>query len=335
MTTLVALATKDALVMGCDSLGSAMKPMIDPFNLAFDFFDSRRNWKLKVDKQGKPILKEFNDVYKMTELIPYNQMTHVTKMFSFHPLEMGVMTTGISSIGARTIKSLINEFKGKDNAFSKKSRAPNYTVKSIGNRFLNFISKYYEKEYSQQMSKPALEFMIGGYDKQKPIPTINRIYVHTKELEAAIEGGFGIAFGGQMQEIQRLVFGTDNNNRAKLISRINELLEKYRKKLDAYLKRRKCDIKLPEAGKFGADLDLFKDWDLNRFATSWGDFSEQNAIYCVHFFVEVMIRSQQFCSTLPTVGGDVHIALINKEKGFIFISREEYEHEGFTTPIKE
>ena len=45
-----------------------------------------------------------------------------------------------------------------------------------------------------------------------------------------------------------------------------------------------------------------------------------------------MIKSQQFSSMLPVVGGDVHISLITKEDGFRFISREEYEHEGYRTP---
>ena len=81
-------------------------------------------------------------------------------------------------------------------------------------------------------------------------------------------------------------------------------------------------------------MSLFKDWDLNGFDANWGDFSEQNAIECVNFFVEIMIKSQQFSSSLPTVGGEVHIALITKEKGFSWISREEYEHEGHLTPIE-
>ena len=53
------------------------------------------------------------------------------------------------------------------------------------------------------------------------------------------------------------------------------------------------------------------------------------AIGCVDFFVDIMIKSQNFSSRLPTVGGEVHIALIIKNDGFRFISREEYEHEGY------
>ena len=81
------------------------------------------------------------------------------------------------------------------------------------------------------------------------------------------------------------------------------------------------------------ELDMFSGgWDLEGFNANWGDFSEQNAIECVNFFVNIMIKSQQFSYGMPTVGGEVHIALITKKDGFRFISKEEYHHEGHFVP---
>ena len=39
MTVLVSLATKDALVLGCDSLGTTPKVLVDPLELISEFFD--------------------------------------------------------------------------------------------------------------------------------------------------------------------------------------------------------------------------------------------------------------------------------------------------------
>ena len=114
-------------------------------NLIGDFFDPDNSWNLKTDKNGKPILQNFDDIYNKAQIVPFNHMTHVTKLFSLHPLEMGVMTTGIASIGDRTIKSLINEFKSKDKAFNAKTRPSNYTVNSIGGRLLKFVYKFSSK----------------------------------------------------------------------------------------------------------------------------------------------------------------------------------------------
>ena len=331
MTVLVSLATKDALVLGCDSLGTTPKVLVDPFELISEFFDSENEWRLKVGTNGETILKNFDDIYNKARLVPFDHMTHVTKMFSLAPLEMGVMQTGIASIGNRTIKSLINEFKSKETAFNNKKKPTNYTVKSIGKKLQNFVNEFFNKAYSTER-KPHLEFMIGGYDKQKQVPSIYRIYLHENRLDKVFVESFGIAFAGQMQEIQRIVFGIDDTNRFRLIERVGVLFDRYKELIQGYLDKKGIREELPRWEVYKDDLYPLKDWKLNQFDAEWGDFSEQNAIECVNFFVEIMIKSQQFSRGLPTVGGAVHIGLITKETGFQFISREEYEHEGFTTP---
>ncbi len=178
--------------------------------------------------------------------------------------------------------------------------------------------------------------MVCGYDKQEPLPSVYRIYFNRDKdnIEVCFQNNFGIAFGGQMQEIQRLVFGTDGINNIKLIIRLEEILNNYRDKIQNYLNNKGITETVPNHSDYGKELHLFNNWTLNQFDANWGDFSEQNAIECVNFFVEVMIKSQQFSSQMPTVGGDVHIALITKEGGFRYISREEYIHEGYRTPMR-
>lgn len=334
MTTLIALTTKDSVVMGCDSLGSVTKPFVDPFRLLGSFFDHTTG-DIKTESDGTPILKNFNDIYQIAENIPYNHMTHITKLFSLAPLEMGVMVTGIASIGDRTIKSLMNEFRSSENIFTNKKKPSNYTVHSIANRLWLFVNNFYSNVFSGWTAKPFLEFMICGYDKRQPTPSVYRIRFDKDKdnLEVCFANDFGIAFGGQMKEIGRLVFGTDWENKVKLMLRFDDLLSIYRNTLQDFLTGKGINETLPHHLLYKDKLALFKDWDLDQFSANWGDFSEQNAIECVNFFVEIMIKSQQFSSTLPTVGGDVHIALITKDKGFRYISREEYEHEGFRTPV--
>lgn len=338
MTTLAALATKDALVLGCDSLGSVTKWMLDPFILLGEFFDREEGSKLKVDKDGNPLLKNFYDIYKKSESIPYYHMTHVSKLFSLAPLEMGVMITGIASIGNRTIKSLIREYKVSETIFTKEGKkTTDYTVHNIAQKLLDFITGYYEKEYSQWTHKPDLELMIGGYDKTKQVPDIYRIFVNENKIQKIFQGEapFGIAFGGQMDEIQRIVFGTDLTNRLKLIDRVNNLLDKYQNLLQDYLNGKGIPEELPKIDNFADELSLFKDWDLTQFDANWGDFSNQNAIECVSWFVGIMIKSHEFSSRLPMVGGEIHLGLVTKDKGFTFISKEEYIHGGHGTPMED
>jgi hypothetical protein len=244
---------------------------------------------------------------------------------------MGVMTTGIASIGSRTIKSIIREFKTKEETFAPNGpRAENYTVNDVAQKLLDFILTYYTPGFAEQTHKPELELMIGGYDKMQQVPTIYRIFVHESKTQQIFEGEapFGIAFGGQMDEIQRIVFGTDWQNLQRLKGRVNKLLDDYRQSLQDHLRGKGITEELPKGNTFVDGLSSFQDWNLSGFDANIGDFSDQNAIECVNWFVGIMINSHQFRSHLPMVGGNVHIGLITKDKGFKFISKEEYAHEG-------
>lgn len=334
MTSLVGLATKDALVLGCDSLGTTSTNLIDPLDL-IDFFDSKEGHKLRMDKDGKPLLKDFRTVYEKAKSVPYTHMTHMSKLFSLSPLEMGIMSTGVASIGNRTTKSLIEEFRATEPLFRTHPRPSNYTVKGVSRRILKFILESYESEYPDETRRPYLEFILGGYDKRGQIPRIARIKLPEKRVEETLENGdFGIVFGGEMKEIQRIVFGTDWSNRQRIRSRHIELLKRHRDKMNGYLSRKKIAVQIPQLSEQEAQgLDMFSGgWDIEGFHANWGDFSEQNAIECVDFFVSIMIKSQQFSQGMPTVGGEVHIALVTKARGFRFISREEYYHGGRFVP---
>ena len=103
MTTLAALASKDALVMGTDSLGTVTRRLVDPLDL-LECFDPKDDFKLKVDDQGKPLLDSFSTLLEQAQAVPYNQLSNVSKLFDLSPLPMGVVFTGTTSIGNRTIE---------------------------------------------------------------------------------------------------------------------------------------------------------------------------------------------------------------------------------------
>lgn len=324
MTTLAAIVTKDALVMGCDSLGTVTKPLIDPMEI-MEFFNEDADGTLKLDETGKPLLSDFRTLLGKTQIVPYNQMSHMTKLLSLDPLPMGVMHTGITSIGERTVRSLVSEFKQKDRAFMQ-GRSRNYTVRSVGERLLKWLWQHFSDAYSDSQ-KPDLELLIGGYDRQEQIPKVWRLRVQDRAIEPGLpdDAGFGIVFGGQTDWIQRIVFGTDARNKLQLHLRTRGLLEDYYGRVAAAVQEAGIEFELPKPEQYGDQLHLFNQWDMDGLTAFWGDFSEQNAIECIDFLVGIMIKSQQFSDRLPTVGGDVHIAVIRKD-GLRFASREEWTH---------
>ena len=94
--------------------------------------------------------------------MPYNQQTHVEKIFDLSPLPMGLMFTGIASIGDRTIRDLVAEFRANDATLKKASPPANYTVRAVANRLLRFLRRHYDDAYPGPFGKPGLELLIGG-----------------------------------------------------------------------------------------------------------------------------------------------------------------------------
>ena len=321
MTTLVALASKDALVMGTDSLATVTKRLVDPFDL-LECFDPKDDFKLKVDDQGKPLLDSFSILMEQAQAVPYNQLSNVSKLFDLSPLPMGVMFTGTTSIGNRTIGKLISQFREATPVFDVDAEASNYAVRSVGTGLLQYLRQSYASTYPQPHARPELELIIGGYDNLSFLPSLYRIDVQEDSIVEIFssDSPFGVAFGGQQDWIQRIVFGSDRNNQIRLAQRAHVLLVDYHQRVSDAIADAGLTFEVPHPDSWGDELNLFKDWDLQGLDANIADFSEQNAIDCVDFFIEIMIRAQAVSSQLPTVGGDINIAVIRKDK-FRFVSR--------------
>ena len=335
MTTIIALASKHAVVMGADSLATLSKRMIDPSRLV-GYFDPGDNFSLKVGTDGVPLLPNFLQLVSEAEHVPFNQSLHVNKLFKIGNLPIGAMFTGLSSVGDRPVRSIVAEFVDTDiaaiEAQIERGCEESYTVRGLAEKLLALLSKYYQEAYGNGFSKPELELLIAGYNAGETFPTVVRVGVASNEVVKAYDPGeFGVVFGGQMDWIQRIVFGADDQNKRTLAQRSRDLMERYRQLLVDHVRPHGItDLPPPPS-----ELSFFADWNLEELQADWANFSEQNAINCVDFFLRIMIGSQDVSPRLPTVGGNVHIAVIRKKEGFHPVSREVWRHGDHEVPIPE
>ena len=336
MTTLVSLVTKDSAVLGCDSVATVVKPLVDPYKL-FNIFRSRLNFDLQ-DYDYEDLLDVNLDVtlrelHNLEINHPINHFSHVDKLFSLAPLKMGVMITGIAGLGNRTIKSLISEFIEENFNCSSIEEAKNCSLNDIAINLRQFISGPYTSGYPEEYGyPPSLEFILAGYSNNEMIPKTARITLPDGEPEF-LNSEFGIMFGGQTKEIQRVIDGIDYSTRYRIDELIEAKLRHYHEKLTEYLTGQNITIELPDHSEYiGEKGPLGYNWDIEQFDADWGNFSEQNAIECVNWLVEIMSKSQQFSSSLPSVGGDINLAIITKKDGFRFVSKREYQVGAHSVP---
>ena len=334
MTTLVALNTMDGLVLGCDSLGTVTQDFVDPLDL-LDFFENRDGTdepSLKRDDNDEPLLT-LRELMGRRQSVPYNHMTLVDKLISLAPLDIGVMFAGIAAIGDRTVKSIVEEFSAKE---AQGLLGQKYTVATVSQRLLEMLREHYARAYPESgYQEPSLELMVGGYDSDSQIPCIVRVRVHENNCDEP-DYDYAVYFGAQRTEIARLVFGMDYETQLSVEGRSREMLSRYKADLERHLQEQDIDVALPDPDELESDFSIFSDdWGPSRFDAAWGQFSVQNAIECVDFLVNIMIRSHQFNQRLPSVGGPAQIGVIRKNRGFVYVSERVWRHGGNVIQIEE
>ena len=318
-TTIIALATKDVIVMGSDSLSTASRRLIDPMRL-LDHFDPK-TLELKENTT-----LHFQDIYSNSEDIPFSHMAHVDKLFQLHK-NVGVALSGLVSIGNITLKSIIQEVMTNE---YKPCREAAQNLKEK-------IQAPYEKQYKNYY-KPPIELLVAGWNSNNNRPLIYRINFPEGKIRKGIDGDYGISFGGQYKEISRLVHGTDPDNMHLIEERHQNLLQHF----VTELKQLNPNGLVWPSSKFLKQFRMFGlenpndsnsgNWRLDRFDASVDDFSDQNAINCVSWLIELMIKAQEFSNSMPTVGGNIHVAIIDRKDGFRFVSQESYNFQGHTIP---
>lgn len=331
MTTTVSFATRDCVVIGCDSLATTTTSMINPFPILKDFFEDNEELTIKTDEEGEPVLKKFGDLGQYIEDVPYNQLPSVTKIFNLEPTNIGVLFAGIAVLNDKSIKNIVDDFLDDDDIKKYLSKS-SYTVSGTTERLKKFLEDEYDEQFSDAEFNPSLEIIVSGYSKNHKKPEIYKIQLKGDEKKITPEakrGDHKVVFGGQYDVIQRVVYGIDLSNFIGFIRRARELIENYNEILEEELNDEDINYNLPEVPETLEKLDITNSSWSSGMSSNWSNFSEQAAIDFVDFLVDIMIKSQQFSNKLPTVGGDIHLAIITKSGGFKWISKEEYKYKDY------
>lgn len=330
MTINIALATNEALIMGCDSIASSTAPYINPYEADFHR-DEKGN--LLTDSNGNLLL-----VFKPEEAIPQvtTLLSGVTKIFKIYEKpDVVALTAGLAQMNSRSMRAISEEFFEQQ----KKRKQKFVNVEPIVKAYLTFLRAQYMRHYQGSQLPDQLrngpELLVAGFGEHDAFPTICRVKVMrnawTREFEP---GDFGLSWNGQADSVERFIRGYDSTLRPQIESAVSDLFDRHHErmrdklveivneiltKLDANMPDG-VEIKLPSRG--GAKLP----WDDATLSFDYGNMPLQNAIDFVAWLVLMQSGRAKFARGLPTVGGRTHICIIRKSAGAKFLGELELEH---------
>jgi len=321
VTVNIGLVTTEALVLGCDSVASTSAQYIDPFSIQWE---KDASGAPLIDKSGKFTL-HFS--YTDFQSVVTNAWGGVTKMFEIHsqPSPVVAITAGLAKLKDRAIANHASEFLAKYSARAQKL----VSAKTICEHFLRFMRGRYVSHYRGSPLPPEFregpQFLVGGYGRDDPFPSLYRLNVQKNTIEAAFtDGKTGIAWDGQSDAVERFVRGFDvrlffytemetqrvlkaHNERMKdaVAKLVNTVLDKLQQPMPSGI-----DTKLPEL------LSIPLNWPQFALPVDYANLPLQEAVSFVSSLVMSQSSKARFARGVPTVGGRTHIGVITKDAGF-------------------
>lgn len=336
MTINVALVTRDAVILGCDSVASTTKSMLEPW----DFIERNEDGSAKTDENGRFVARFTPDAISS---VPTDVWSGVIKMFELcgGPARVAGTTAGLAILNGRSMASFASQFRNELAATGGCER-----FEEVVKRFLEFMRREYDKNYAAdaipEEYRSDVEFLIGGYGKDDHFPSLYRVRLQGNRYEKIYaDGESGIGWAGQSDGVARLIFGYDQRLRfrvnlhgARTIDTLyGEMSQTVARHIDEVLKKLK--VALPE----GTDITLPAK---PAFEFPWGDFQLdiechnlplQDAVDLVSYLVNLQSGRAKFVRGVATVGGRTRIGYITRTTDFEMINEPEIVHRNTGFPV--
>lgn len=339
MTINVAIATYDAVVLGCDSLSSRVERAFFPF---------RNNSSFAVDGDGNQIRDADGNLvvaFRQDQLTytATSVMGGVRKMFVLYEDSNGqcecsvaAVTSGMATIDGVTIAEHANRYR----LGLIRDGVKFQTVEDASKHFLEHIYALWECEYARlgytHPSQAALHFLVAGYCGGDARFKIFRISVEENNCsdQLAHEPFTGAAWDGQSNFAARLLMGVDPNLQDQVNRGIVEAFRAQRESLLASF----TDA-IAAAGIQNLEFELNETvpaappWSDAIAPIDWGNMPIQTAIELVSALVNTESGMQKFVQGIPVVGGRTRIGLLRRNTPFAMLNEPAltHAHTGYQT----
>lgn len=337
MTINIAVVTNEYVVLGCDSVASVTGMFLNPVQYA----ERDANGNYIQDQQGKYVARfEFEDLQEVVT----DAWGGVTKMFCLcqaNDNPIAAVTAGLAQLQNRTISSIAYDFLR-----TVAGQVP-LTVKDIVEAFANHVAVLYDAHWAASGVPPAMrsdvEFLAGGFGAGDKFPSLYRINLLAQQENRVTAlfgdgaefklGPTGVAWSGQADGVQRLLFGYDQPLKWRIQGQVRALVDGLHASMSEAALRilgdtlDALDQELP--AQVDTELppkpDIKLDWEQFELAINYASLPLQSAVELVSYLVNLQSGKSKFVRGVPTVGGRTHIGIVRKG-GFEMLNEPQLTH---------
>lgn len=330
MTINVAVATFDAIVLGCDSLSSIIQPVL---NLA--------GRGPAVDGDGRPILDAQGRQLVALDGVEHHPVTvfgGVSKMFLLYEdqdTSVAAVTSGQGTVNGRTIAALAGQYKRK----CATEHQVFHTVEAIATDFMQFMRmEWMAQPHIQGLPQEivrsfgTVNFILGGFGKDDEYGKIFHLDVAAGTCEESFPGDHhsGVTWGGQADYVERLLRGADSRLEQMVSRNILEALNSQRASLVESIVGglMAAGVEIP-AGvnfKFTEVVPPSEPWNKFWAEIDYPNLPVQYAVDLVSLLVNTQSGMQHFGTGIATVGGRTHIGVLQRNVKFKKLKEPKLAH---------
>jgi hypothetical protein len=341
VTINIAVLTSEALVLSCDSIASVTEYFVDPFTC---HNERTEDGSLSVTVTSADIIPQVT-----------NTWDGVTKLFLLQggSCPVAAVTAGLAKLNNRSMSSYANQFLSEHGGSAPVEALGTmstfvgpqcvkpvlHTVDDVAHEFLAFMREHYDIHYGDsnvpQEYRHGPIFLVGGYDREEHLPSLYKVNVQEDIVHQLFAAGrFGLAWEGQTEAVERLVWGYDSLLRDSIENQIAAAMESVRKNMGgaaASMLQQILDhaeISLPQDinTELPAVPKIRIPWARYRCDIAYGNLPLQDAVDLAAFLVSLQSGMSKFAMGVPTVGGRTRVGVVSRHEGFRMLGEPELRH---------
>ncbi|HCH59837.1 MAG TPA: hypothetical protein DEV73_04480 [Candidatus Zambryskibacteria bacterium] len=313
MTFIANVIARDGVALVADSLVTTQSPV-----LSLQTFRDYLQNKNKLAK-GQKITLDPVEVGQLFKNKPIYTRNYENKLFEIDHFT-GVMTAGAAEIFDKKIAQIVEEIAEKNKEL--KSYTSMKTEDKV-RRFCRLISREVKDHIKKYGRISTTKFIYTHYDGKKKTSEVYEIEVKTADNTVLTKKKYSfvtcrktmdiqkVVFAGQNKIAESILFGNFFTSRDTVVKLIDKLTKD--KKITSISKKYTTNILMdPSVVESGLNMNM----------ANLHDLSLQEAVNLASLLMRVELDFQKYTKDIPTVGGVIKLAVIDKD-GFRYIHGHE------------